>query len=95
VVSLIACGGSARPSSGKDETAAQRARREAAAAGDDDVSSQGKAWGGWRYAGDRDKCFFVVGRQCFDDLRAACKAARCDKDCRTEGGGPATIRCRK
>jgi hypothetical protein len=76
------------------ETAAARAKREHAEAGEDEVSGEGKAWGGWRYTGSRDECFFVVGRRCFAELEPACKAARCGKDrCVTEGGGPATVRC--
>jgi len=99
VVSLIGCGGSTPTSSGpRDETAAERGRREAAASGETDVGNQGRSWGGWRYSGTRDACFYVVGRTCFDALPAACKAASCQsaapEHCRTEGGGPATVRCR-
>lgn len=31
----------------------------------DAVARGGKKWGGWRYAGSRDECFYVVGRKCF------------------------------
>ena len=59
------------------------------------VSGEGKAWGGWRYAGSRDDCFFVVKRRCFETEAAACKAAKCgDKRCVADGGGPATVQCR-
>jgi hypothetical protein len=60
----------------------------------DDVSGQGKQWGGWRYSGSRDACFFVVGRRCFSSEAKACAAATCGtKSCVADGGGPATIRC--
>jgi len=59
------------------------------------VPRQGKAWGGWRYAGSRDDCFFVVKRRCFASEDAACKAADCgDRRCVGDGGGPVTVRCR-
>jgi hypothetical protein len=99
IASLIACAGTSTRSTAKDESAAERARREAKAAGEDDVSSQGKAWGGWRYTGSRDECFYVVGRKCFAELRDACKAAGCRSakpaQCRVQGGGPASISCAK
>ena len=61
----------------------------------DRVSDDGKAWGGWRYAGSRDDCFFLVGRKCFASEEKACKAAKCgSKRCVADGGGPATMRCR-
>ena len=83
---------------GEDETAAARARREAAEAGEDDVSSDGKSWGGWKYTGSRDDCFYVVGRKCFAEVADACRAAKCRsakaRDCRVSGGGPATVSCK-
>lgn len=61
----------------------------------DSVPRAGKAWGGWRYAGSRDDCFFLVGRRCFATEAAACKAAKCGrKQCVGAGGGPTTMRCR-
>jgi hypothetical protein len=76
--------------------AARRARDEAQASGEEPVSSQGKHWGGWRYQGRRDDCFFVVGRRCFDDEKRACAAARCRSHrCKITGGGPATVTCEK
>jgi hypothetical protein len=60
------------------------------------VSGQGKRWGGWRYAGDRDDCFFLVGRKCYPTEAAACKAAKCGRrKCDVDGAGPATVRCKK
>jgi hypothetical protein len=91
----ISCGDSAQRGGAKaPRTAAERARAEKAAAADDDVSAKDKKWGGWRYQGHRDDCFFLVKRRCFDKRADACAAARCGKkQCVVEGGGPATIRC--
>jgi hypothetical protein len=69
------------------------AKREAA--DPDQVSGDGKDWGGWRYQGSRDDCFYLVARRCFTEQKAACKAAKCGKkQCVADGGGPATMRCR-
>ncbi|MEZ4402904.1 MAG: hypothetical protein R3B06_22980 [Kofleriaceae bacterium] len=64
-------------------------------ADEDKVSGRGKQWGGWRYTGSRDSCFFMVGRACFESEKDACEAAKCGaKKCVADGGGPATMRCR-
>jgi len=85
----LGCGGDP-PRSDDPQTAKEKQRREAAAAGD--TSSSGGKWGGWRYTGDRDECYFVVGRKCFKTEAAACAAARCGgRKCETTGGGPATV----
>ena len=61
----------------------------------DKVSGDGKAWSGWRYAGSRDDCFFLVGRRCFATEKSACKAAKCGKKrCVGDDGAPPTMRCR-
>ncbi|HTJ40550.1 MAG TPA: hypothetical protein VL463_00580 [Kofleriaceae bacterium] len=103
---IAACGGKthkhrATSSGGADEQgprthdAAARAKAEAEASPDDPVSGQGKHWGGWRYQGSRDDCFFVVGRRCFADEARACAAAKCKSgECELEGGGPATVVCK-
>jgi len=78
----------------KTHEAADRARAEAEAQPEEAVSGQGKHWGGWRYQGTRDDCFFVVGRRCFTDEKKACAAARCKGgECRIDGAGPATVTC--
>lgn len=98
VVLCFACGGAQTETrqgkGGKDETAAERARRELAE--EERMSGEGKVWGGWQYQGARDECFFRVGRKCFSEEKAACKAAKCGKGkCKVEGGGPAYVSCRK
>lgn len=92
---VLGCGGSqSGPSGSKDETAAERQRREYKE--EEGVSSDGKSWGGWQYQGSRDECFFKVGRKCFTEEKDACQAAKCGKGkCRVDGGGPALVSCRK
>jgi len=94
VVSLmVGCGGGA-PRSDEPTTARDKQRREAAAQGE--AGGNTGKWGGWRYTGDRNECFFIVGRRCFKTEAAACAAARCGKKkCTTTGGGPATVACVK
>src|SRR5215813_9658033 len=83
----LGCGGDP-PRSDDPQTAKEKQRREAAAASE--PSSGGKR-SGWRYTGDRDDCFFVVGGKCYKTEAAACAAARCgSRKCQTTGGGPAT-----
>jgi hypothetical protein len=89
-----ACGESQSPAGPKaPRTAAERARAEHEAE-EGKVPDKGKKWGGWRYQGSRDDCFFLVKRKCFTKRADACAAAKCGKkDCVIEGGGPATVRC--
>jgi hypothetical protein len=88
------CGGGGPPRSDEPTTAKEKQRQEAEAKGETDTT--GGKWGGWRYTGDRNECFFVVGRRCFKTEAAACAAARCGKKkCETTGGGPASVACAK
>lgn len=96
VVALLAQGCGSGPPARTDEptTAKEKQRRDAAASGE--LDAKATKWGGWRYTGDRNECFFVVGRRCFKSEAAACAAARCGaKPCVTTGGGPATVTCTK
>jgi hypothetical protein len=62
---------------------------------EEEVSEEGKSWGGWRWKGKRDDCFFVHGNQCFDQLAAACKAAGCGEDsCTHDKAAPANVSCK-
>ncbi len=89
----LACGGDA-PRSDEPTTAKEKQRRDAETTGE--TPAGGGKWGGWRYTGDRNDCFFVVGRRCFKTEAAACTAARCgNKGCETTGGGPASVACTK
>ena len=83
VTSGAGCGGSKPP-----ETEA--------AADEEPVSEEGKKWGGWRWKGKRNNCFFKVENSCFDSLEGACKAAKCKKsECEHDDGAPATVSCKK
>ena len=94
VVSLLACGGGSAPRSDEPTTAREKQRRDAEARGELDAG--GGKWAGWRYTGERNDCFFVVGRRCFKTEAAACAAAHCGKrKCETVGGGPAAVACAK
>jgi hypothetical protein len=91
---VLGCGGGGPPKSDEPTTAKEKQRREAEANGE--VDNNGGKWGGWRYTGDRNECFFVVGRRCFKTEATACAAAKCGaKKCEVAGGGPATISCAK
>ena len=103
LVLAAACGSHTAPSSAAgprtaaERNAADRAAEERAAADDPDaapVAGAGKSWGGWRYQGARDDCFFVVERDCFATLAAACEATECKHGCTTRGAGPATVYCK-
>src|SRR5688500_16981683 len=90
---VLGCGGT---NTGADEpqTAKEKQLREAQASGE--IDKPGKNWGKWRYGGDRNDCFYVVGGKCFKTENKACQAARCrlPKKCNTVGGGPATVSCK-
>jgi len=88
----IACG--APPRSDEPTTAKAKQQRDAEASGAPGQSGGGR--NGWRYTGDRNDCFFVVGRRCFKTQVAACTAAKCGKArCDVSGAGPATVSCVK
>ncbi len=60
------------------------------------VSEKGKSWGGWRWKGDRDDCFYVHDNQCYAKEKAACKAADCGKGkCVVRKGAPSKVTCKK
>ena len=92
VAVVLGCGGSTKVDPDEPQTAKEKQLREAKAAGEPNAGK----WGGWRYQGDRNECFYVVGRRCFKNENAACQAARCKspKRCDVVGGGPATVSCK-
>ncbi|HET7499558.1 MAG TPA: hypothetical protein VFK02_01090 [Kofleriaceae bacterium] len=88
------CGGSTPQTSDEPSTARDKQRQDAEARGDGDRPAGKRS--GWRYSGERNDCFFVVGHTCFKSEAAACAAARCGKHpCVAEGGGPAQVSCEK
>lgn len=83
---------------GEPQTAREKmlAEEKAKSAEDKDAPPDtGKKWKRWRYQGDRNACFFVVGAKCFKTENAACQAAKCKSPakCATQGAGPATVMC--
>jgi hypothetical protein len=81
------CGGSQSAEPGQGETAAEE---------ETPVSEEGKKWGGWRWKGKRDNCFFLFENECYDSLGAACRAAKCGKsDCEHDDSAPAVVSCRR
>ena len=90
-------GSAAGKSSAKEpQTAREKQLQEAKASGEVDETGQ-SSWGKWRYTGDRNNCYFAVGRKCFKTEAAACKAAGCKggEKCKSSGAGPATVACAK
>lgn len=90
LLALTACGGGGnegtRSSSADEDAAATRKEKP--------VPEEGKKWGGWRWKGRRQDCFFRVGNECHSTLEAACKAAGCGKsDCVQDDGAPAKVSC--
>jgi hypothetical protein len=93
VTASLGCGGSGSSGASDPTTAKEKQRQEAKASGDAPDDAPGDKRKGWRYAGDRDECFFMVGHRCFKSEDAACKFAKCGGKCEVTGGGPATVAC--
>jgi hypothetical protein len=94
IVVLLGCGNGTKTESDEPTTAKEKQLLEAKKSGDKDAGQ--KSWGTWRYSGDRENCFFVVGRKCFKTENGACQFARCKapKKCGSVGAGPATVSCK-
>lgn len=94
VVLMVALGCGGPPPSSEPTTAKEKLRREAKA--NDEETSGSKKWGGWRYKGERNTCFYSVGGRCFKTEAAACNVAKCGgkKKCMSTGGGPAIVTCK-
>jgi len=96
LASAGACGGP-QSDANEPQTARDKQLQDAKASGE--VDPPGRQWGGWRYQGSRNECFYVVGRRCYKSDQAACSAACRVKSaanmCAIDGGGPATVSCKK
>ncbi len=94
LATVIGCGGSSKTSANEPKNAKEKQIADAKASGELDGTN--KKWGTWRYSGERDDCFYVVGRRCFKSKANACKAVGCKagKKCNVVGGGPATVSCK-
>lgn len=88
-------GGSAPSSKNEPTTAKEKQLREAKASGKDEDDDTKTKWGKWRYTGERNDCFFVVGKKCFKTEKAACSSLKCKGECEASGGGPAIVACAK
>jgi hypothetical protein len=89
LLACLACGGSNQGAGSEPAADPDQAETKA-----ERPSAEGKSWGGWRWKGKRDDCFFVVKNKCFDNQAEACAAAGCDEDrCKLTGGGPAKVSC--
>jgi hypothetical protein len=101
VLALIAlgCGGAADGggTTPRSRSSAKRADEQPKADYDDEnsVGMSGKRVTRWRWKGSRKDCFYVVGNKCFESEKAACKAAGCKRDCRTDDSAPVQVSCPK
>ncbi len=97
LLTVGACGGERVAGPRSRTAAADKAAREANTTKETPeprASDKGKKWGGWRYQGARDDCYYRVKRRCFTRRADACAAARCGKkQCTLEGAGPAIVTC--
>lgn len=100
---VAGCGGGGGGGSGgkaasanEPKNAREKQLQEAKASGEVDGTGEA-SWGKWRYTGERNDCFYSVGRKCFKTEVAACKTLKCKKDekCVSKGAGPATVACKK
>lgn len=93
---LSCAGESMKVKKGEPQTAREKMLAEQKANPEKDEPPNKKFGAAWRYQGDRDDCFFLVGRRCYKTEKAACRAARCKAPakCTTEGAGPATVKCK-
>jgi hypothetical protein len=83
-IGALACG-----NSGKEGSATPEAEQNEAP-----LSEEGKQWGGWRWKGKREECFFLHDNTCYVTFDAACKAARCKGGrCVADEAAPAKVSC--
>ncbi len=95
--SLSGCGGGqqAAPEEESSKHKNKKKKRRNHPDDKDAVSEKGKSWGGWRWKGDRDDCYFVHENRCFDSKSRACEAAKCGrKSCQVKDGAPSKVSCK-
>lgn len=94
---LVGCGGSQNAGEedhSKDEDSKPKHRQHPP--DEDAVSEKGKSWGGWRWKGKRDDCFYVYDNKCFETKSGACSAAKCGgQACLVKTGAPSKVSCEK
>jgi len=93
LLTVGACGGERTGGPGPRRAAAKTSTTTKEAPEERD-SDKGKKWGGWRYQGSRDDCYYRFKRRCFTKRADACSAARCGKkQCTLDGAGPVIVTC--
>jgi hypothetical protein len=93
-----ACGGGQTGVSDEDRTDKTRKKKKHRKHAPDKeaISEDGKSWGGWRWKGDRDDCFYVFKNKCFESKSRACEAAKCGSgECSVKSGAPSKVTCKK
>lgn len=86
--------GAESPTSTSTATEAASDTPEPASTAEYEDDAEDKGYGGWRWRGRRQDCFFVYDNQCYAKLAAACEAAGCDADsCSYDGAAPANVTC--
>lgn len=82
--------------SGPDKTESPGGEKADNDDGEEEVSSKGKKWGGWRWKGKRNDCFFIYNNECFSSMKKACRRAKCgDTECEHDDSAPAKVSCKK
>lgn len=95
VVMLAACLGMFAGCGGSSPDNAKSPKGDQAGDDDDEVSSKGKKWGGWRWKGKRNDCFFIYKNECFSTMKKACRRAKCgDSKCEHDDSAPAKVSCK-
>ena len=94
---VLACGGpQSSPGDSAEDRKSEKKTRRKHAPDKDAVSEDGKKWGGWRWKGKRDECYYVFKNRCYDTKAEACSAAKCGKQsCAVKEGAPSKVSCKK
>jgi hypothetical protein len=95
-VMLAACLGLVAGCGGSSPDADSPKGKKADQDDEEEVSSKGKKWGGWRWKGKRNDCFFIFKNECFSSMKKACRRAKCgDTKCEHDDSAPAKVACKK
>ena len=92
----MSCGGERGKRTAQPDSSDEGETEKSSDAYTESKAPKGKQWGGWRWKGKRDDCFFVYKNQCYNKQETACKAAKCKKGaCIMDKSAPAKISCKK
>jgi hypothetical protein len=96
VACIGACGGSQATESDEKPSKKEHKKHREHPPDKEAVSEKGKSWGGWRWKGERDDCYFVHKNKCYDSKSRACEAAACGSaSCVVQSGAPSKVSCDK